>query len=171
MLNLNGCHQKHGAANTHGWKETKMTDPIKTAREALECESAALKYIRHALIGNDPPDIDRAMMHVSCQMDRIDTALAALDQVQNVGVDVDALQKEYAAQYFYPRSKLVASEVVRNLAAKGHLQTPVKGWKLVPVEPTFEMIDAWNSKVKYYDTFFEVENYKAMLDAAPEREG
>lgn len=41
-----------------------------------------------------------------------------------------------------------------------------EGYVIVPREPTEEMIDAWNLQDKYHDSFFGMENYKAMISAA-----
>ena len=45
-----------------------------------------------------------------------------------------------------------------------------KGWKLVPVEPTSEMLDEIELVDRYSDCALTV-RYRAMLDAAPEAPG
>lgn len=64
-------------------------------------------------------------------------------------------------------------QTIDHLAASGHLQTPVKGWKLVPVEATEEMLTAGGLIVENQDyrpdrALPTLRNaYKAMIEATP----
>jgi hypothetical protein len=155
-----------------------MTDPIKTAREALaslveDARSAIdLEYVNHPALAHKRK---RGFDSISkCEV----AILAALDQVQNVGVDVKALREELIDNVYHKQEHddytlltfmKVIRDVIPYLAASGHLQTPVQGWKLVPVKMTAEMKAAYTSVILGWgrEPGNIMEAWDAVLEATP----
>jgi Lar family restriction alleviation protein len=121
-----------------------MTDQIKEARDLLPCPFCG----GHAYYNHTDAGAERKYYRVHCE--KCDTRIghpyigkdaareawntrAALDQVQNVGVDVEALRQDVYAEvsrYCVGSVSVVdaglgAKIAFDHLAASGHLQTPV----------------------------------------------
>jgi hypothetical protein len=107
-----------------------MTDPIKTARDALDKFIDRINHLLSLPKISDDGSGDENFMELYYSDAEI--VKAALDQVQNVGVDVEGL-KLRAEKDMHEKIKSVGDTfmvhwTIDYLAAKGHLQTPVKGW-------------------------------------------
>ena len=74
------------------------------------------------------------------------------------------LEKETLANMAHQQSK-----IIERLQKATKAQTVPEGWKLVPVEPTEEMVDAFiDSDIDIDPEQNVIIGYKAMLAAAPE---
>lgn len=78
------------------------------------------------------------------------------------GLEADG---EFEAEGSIEAKRLLACRAAMLQPSNGALQLP-DGWKLVPVEPTHDMLNAWLSEVANWRG--HVAGYKAMLDAAPQ---
>ena len=104
-------------------------------------------------------------------VEKLDGGLSALTDVlgQHVGwmVFLDANDVSNAAMYPLNEELVAMSAAMRWGACVMRVYTAPKvpeGWKLVPVEPTEEMLNAcWDTPYSSY-----IRKYKAMLAAAPE---
>jgi hypothetical protein len=95
---------------------------------------------------------------------------------------IDAILKEHPAapvqELVRPTKDVEISNMGRPFTVKAYTTPPAaqpavpEGWKLVPIEPTDEMIDDGLSKVDDLPDFYRVDAvavYQAMLAAAPEK--
>lgn len=64
-----------------------------------------------------------------------------------------------------PRHQL--EEAAKKIAALTSRATPAPGWKLVPIEPTPEMVNAPNTIIQAYGARLI---YQRMLEAAPTKD-
>ena len=142
-------------------KEKAALSPKPSGGDADIRRRAALAWFSAMAIGHQ----DNVPGHIA-------TIKAALTPAP---IDVDALirvvpypaedEKQYSNCALANERVRGYNEAVNNLARCGHLQTPVPGWKLVPVEPDAVMLECGfmelQDPTKGHDEIRRI--YKAML--------
>lgn len=122
-------------------------------------------------MGMHPPESYGAVKYTRADLARPpqDARIADVDEMSIA--DFEAMLKKYCRPEWNDIFRGTIDGVRSSLSSTQTEQTEggvPEGYVMVPIEPTEEMIDAWNLQDKYHDSYFGMENYKAMIKAVIE---
>jgi hypothetical protein len=101
----------------------------------------------------------RLIAALTAPIEKIEGLDEALKQWAEPGMTCESLHDEDMLDKIYQAASLYA---------QGRTQSAPEGWKLVPIEPTSQMVSAAGTHIENPNPYMGIRNsYQAMLSAAP----